>query len=70
MIDVQNVFHQMLENLVEVGHVKHGTPAFDVVSQVIEHGYGSLTLKQEAIYEAAVLPALVPIALRRDVLFD
>lgn len=55
-----NAFHQTLESLVSAGHIKVGTPAFEIVSQVIEHGYRSLTLKQEAIYEAAVLPALLP----------
>ena len=50
--------HEAITDLVDEGMLEEGTPAYGVAQQVIDRGYGSLTLKQRAVYDAVVVPAL------------
>ena len=56
--DYDEDLHLAIEDLVDCGDLEKGQPAYGVAQQVIHQNYESLSPKQQALYDAVVVPAL------------
>jgi hypothetical protein len=56
---IDRELHDMIDDIVDAGMLKRGTPAFWIAQQVIYQGLNSLSPKQRSVYDSAVPTALM-----------
>lgn len=65
--DFDYEFQDMLDELVDAGHLEADTPEFGIAQKVLHDGPDSLSPKQSYIYNTKVVPHLKALVERREV---